>query len=184
MTDTCYKHSFEIATGVCRQCRNSYCAECLVYPRGEKKPPYCVTCALNAAGVRRKGAAMNPRLRKKGIFGRWEEVEEAPQRELGFYDVKIELPDEALNAPVMTHSARRQASADLQEVVAAQDEQRATTMPAPEPPRMPVAVEDDDPVAALDDWAATLTDSGDPTQTDPWPDSDSVDAWPDIGSKF
>ena len=52
MTGHCVKHSFELAVGNCRQCNNGFCARCLLFPFGEKKPGFCVACALAASGVR------------------------------------------------------------------------------------------------------------------------------------
>ena len=60
MTATCEAHPFETATDTCKTCYYDYCPECLVYPHGERKPPYCVPCALTAAGVR-STAARSPR---------------------------------------------------------------------------------------------------------------------------
>lgn len=42
----------EPATGECRNCHGTFCARCLVYSFGPKKPPFCVGCALVASGVR------------------------------------------------------------------------------------------------------------------------------------
>ena len=50
---SCDRHGFERAAGVCRSCHYPHCETCLVYPFGPAKPPYCVSCALVAAGVRR-----------------------------------------------------------------------------------------------------------------------------------
>jgi hypothetical protein len=52
---TCDVHPFEPAIDTCRTCKREFCADCLVYAFGTKKPPYCVPCALEAAGVRRSG---------------------------------------------------------------------------------------------------------------------------------
>ena len=52
-TKRCGVHGFAHATGHCRACRDAYCKDCLVYPFGQRRPPYCVRCALVAAGVRR-----------------------------------------------------------------------------------------------------------------------------------
>jgi hypothetical protein len=49
---SCYKHIFESAVSQCRSCRHAFCDDCLVYSRGPQKPPYCVPCAIAAAGVR------------------------------------------------------------------------------------------------------------------------------------
>ena len=48
----CLRHTEEPTTGECRSCHGSYCARCLVYSFGPKKPPFCVGCALRASGVR------------------------------------------------------------------------------------------------------------------------------------
>lgn len=48
----CQRHMEELSAGECRSCHGSYCARCLVYSFGPKKPPFCVGCALRASGVR------------------------------------------------------------------------------------------------------------------------------------
>src|SRR5205809_168467 len=53
MTGFCNKHPFEQAASACRSCAELYCADCLVYANGPDKPPYCVSCGLVVAGVRR-----------------------------------------------------------------------------------------------------------------------------------
>jgi hypothetical protein len=49
----CGVHHFDRAAGRCRTCGDAYCGDCLVYPHGPRRDPYCVRCALVAAGVRR-----------------------------------------------------------------------------------------------------------------------------------
>jgi hypothetical protein len=60
----CDRHGFELAVDTCRNCGISYCAECLVYSFGRKEQPFCVSCALAAAGVR-SNAARQPTLSRK-----------------------------------------------------------------------------------------------------------------------
>jgi hypothetical protein len=50
---SCEAHPFEHAAGTCRSCGQEYCTDCLVYAFGPAKAPYCVPCALEAAGVRK-----------------------------------------------------------------------------------------------------------------------------------
>lgn len=57
MASRCVKHTFDFAVAQCSACHEPFCADCVVYPRGESKPPTCVPCALVAAGVRRLSAA-------------------------------------------------------------------------------------------------------------------------------
>jgi len=50
---SCEIHPFDPAAGMCRTCKGEFCETCLVYSFGPKRPPFCVPCALEAAGVRR-----------------------------------------------------------------------------------------------------------------------------------
>ena len=52
MEDRCTEHQFEPAEATCRNCGYPFCNECLVYSFGPNEPPYCLSCALAAAGVR------------------------------------------------------------------------------------------------------------------------------------
>jgi hypothetical protein len=53
MEGRCDKHLFEKSVDVCRECGYEFCPECLIYAFGPKQPPYCVPCAVSAAGIRR-----------------------------------------------------------------------------------------------------------------------------------
>ncbi len=91
--DRCAKHPFEAAVENCRECGHRYCGECLVYSFGPKKPPFCVQCALAAAGVRR-GAAVTPVRAKKDRrrFGRKSQVVEVAATP-SFDDIPIYFPE-------------------------------------------------------------------------------------------
>jgi len=56
MLDSCGKHPHEIGIALCRRCGGAWCANCLVYAFGSKKPPYCMSCAMVAGGVRSSAA--------------------------------------------------------------------------------------------------------------------------------
>jgi len=64
----CDKHLFEEATGMCRACRRPFCTDCLVYAHGPNRAPFCIPCALTAAGVRSTAASQGRRGR--GMTGR------------------------------------------------------------------------------------------------------------------
>ncbi|MBS1847550.1 MAG: hypothetical protein JST73_04670 [Actinobacteria bacterium] len=180
MSDTCVKHSFETAVGVCRQCQNPFCAECLIYANGEKKPPYCVTCALNAAGIRHHGAAANPSVQRKGLFRRRVVEEVAPRAEKSFDDIQIELPDSAYAAPIMA-TTRRDVAPEILAMVQGGDpiadrhmgsEAGAVAVAAP-------------PEGSLADWALSLDGTPDignkpeAAQPESWPESAADEGWPD-----
>jgi hypothetical protein len=52
MLDSCNKHPHEMGVALCRRCGQAWCSTCLVYSFGPKKPPYCMSCAMVAGGVR------------------------------------------------------------------------------------------------------------------------------------
>lgn len=52
MQGRCDKHLFEAAEDKCGRCGYEFCGECLVYSFGAKKPPFCIPCAVAAAGLR------------------------------------------------------------------------------------------------------------------------------------
>lgn len=74
MDNRCATHQFEMAEGMCRNCGDLYCSECLVFSFGPKKPPYCVSCALAASGVR-SNAAKRPRISRREYKRRSQEAE-------------------------------------------------------------------------------------------------------------
>jgi hypothetical protein len=52
MLEACRKHPHEMGAALCRRCGESWCSACLVYAFGPKKPPFCMSCAMYAGGVR------------------------------------------------------------------------------------------------------------------------------------
>lgn len=194
MSDACVKHSFETAAGFCRRCENAYCTECLIYAFGPEKPPYCVTCALNAAGVRHQGARPNPRSRRRGWFRRRSTQEPEPETAPGFEDVHIELPESATNPEADRRFTRREIDPDVLAMVEESERAAEADQPPAGPagpagpisPAMALATrwreQGGDP---LTDWADSLDGprpSREPTTGDaepvPWPEeSDTPDPW-------
>lgn len=66
--ESCTKHPHERGVAICHRCGMSWCAECLVYAFGPKKPPYCVGCAMYAGGVR--SAATRPAIGRRELKAR------------------------------------------------------------------------------------------------------------------
>jgi hypothetical protein len=64
MEGRCERHLFEQADDLCQRCGAEFCQDCLVYSFGPKKPPFCLPCAVEAAGVRR-GASFRPAMGRK-----------------------------------------------------------------------------------------------------------------------
>lgn len=56
MLNSCGKHPHELGVALCRRCGGSWCSTCLVYAFGEKKAPFCMSCAMVAGGVRSSAA--------------------------------------------------------------------------------------------------------------------------------
>jgi hypothetical protein len=66
--ESCAKHPHEMGEAICRRCGGAWCKDCLVYSFGPKKPPFCLTCAMVAGGVR-SGAA-RPAMPKREMKAR------------------------------------------------------------------------------------------------------------------
>jgi hypothetical protein len=47
----CHTHGVGRSAGTCRSCLREFCEECLVYSYGPAKAPYCIRCAVVAAGT-------------------------------------------------------------------------------------------------------------------------------------
>ena len=47
----CHTHGTASSAGMCRSCLREFCDDCLVYSYGRSKAPYCIRCALVAAGT-------------------------------------------------------------------------------------------------------------------------------------
>ena len=92
MDGRCVKHQFELATDTCRHCGHEYCEECLVYSFGRNEPPFCVSCALAAAGVRsnaaRRPALSRRELRRQTKLRRKAERQRAAEAARGTVDVR------------------------------------------------------------------------------------------------
>lgn len=54
MSESCVKHPMAVAEFACGRCGHDFCPECVVFPFGLAKPPMCITCALQAGGVKRR----------------------------------------------------------------------------------------------------------------------------------
>jgi hypothetical protein len=65
MLDSCNKHPHEMGVALCRRCGSAWCGSCLVYAFGPKKPPYCMSCAMVAGGVR--SAASVPAMPRRQV---------------------------------------------------------------------------------------------------------------------
>ena len=82
MSESCTKHQHETGVDVCRRCGEPWCGTCLVYAFGPKKPPFCMSCAMVAGGVRT--SAMLPALSRKEVRARRKSlrVEERGSRDI------------------------------------------------------------------------------------------------------
>lgn len=109
----CYRHGFELAEARCRNCGLSYCSECLVYSFGPNKPPYCISCALAAAGVR-SSAAVNTNASKRELRKMEKERKKAAKSQKSAKP-KVEVAPVAPAAPTSTPDDNPFAWADDQD---------------------------------------------------------------------
>jgi hypothetical protein len=68
MEGRCERHLFDRAIDRCGRCGLEFCHTCVIYPFGNRKPPFCLPCAVEAAGVRSgagSGRALSRRERKQ-----------------------------------------------------------------------------------------------------------------------
>lgn len=56
----CTKHVYEDVAGVCHDCGEPWCRECLLPPAGNRAVLRCVECALVAAGIRPRKLRRQP----------------------------------------------------------------------------------------------------------------------------
>lgn len=61
----CERHYFDRAIDVCGWCGAGHCKDCLVYPFGRNKLPYCMSCAVEAAGLRPGSTGRPPSRRRR-----------------------------------------------------------------------------------------------------------------------
>ncbi|MEZ5143092.1 MAG: hypothetical protein R2726_11330 [Acidimicrobiales bacterium] len=76
MEERCLEHQFEPAEDSCRTCGHPFCNECLVYAFGPSEPPYCLSCALAAAGVR-SNAGRRPAMSRRDMRRKQREAKKA-----------------------------------------------------------------------------------------------------------
>ena len=78
MNGLCERHFPVPADDLCGWCGEEFCQDCLVYPFGEKRLPYCLACAVTAAGVRsgRSGPRAVSRRERRHIMERRELLRE------------------------------------------------------------------------------------------------------------
>lgn len=92
MQGRCDNNPLDQAEDVCNECGGEYCSACLVYPRGQKRPPVCKACAILKSGVRMSGRNEKwESANRKGIRKRRKSVQAAaaaePQEQLfRFFD--------------------------------------------------------------------------------------------------
>ena len=134
MEGRCAKHQFEAAEDACRSCGNEFCGDCLVYSFGPKKPPYCIACALTAAGVRTT-AANHPTKTKKEL-----KQEARARRKADRQAVKSGAPGMDVEWSMPEDPTAGLTEEDLRLPTAPPD--AAVPPPPPPPPPPPLAGED------------------------------------------
>jgi hypothetical protein len=99
----CYVHNFELAETRCRNCGNEFCNECLVFAFGAGKPPYCVACALAAAGVR-SNAGRQPTMSRRELRRLEKERRRADRRKSDEPGPRVEVDPADWRPPPSGHA--------------------------------------------------------------------------------
>jgi hypothetical protein len=142
----CIQHPHEHAEGLCRKCGAPYCADCLVYPFGPAKPPFCIPCAVNAGGVRT--TAGSPRLAQpKETKQRLKEWRKARKR-----DLNSPPPDGVATWQKMDEAAAEDAEEAAQAKAEAERDALRLPPPQPETPTPPPGVNLAPPGPPGEDW--------------------------------
>lgn len=66
MSNSCVKHPMTFGTQICGECGHHFCEECVVFPFGVKKPPVCISCALELGGISSRPSG-RPKLSRQSI---------------------------------------------------------------------------------------------------------------------
>ncbi len=87
----CTNNPFERAIDVCDECGLPFSHEFLVFPLGNRRPPFCKACAIALGGVRH--TARRPRMPKKEVKRRRQEVHAALAERPATLAHALEIPD-------------------------------------------------------------------------------------------
>jgi hypothetical protein len=147
---TCIKHPHEPAEGLCRTCGAEYCADCIVYPFGPTKPPYCIPCAVAAGGLR-ANAGSRPVVVPKENKRRMKEWRKARKR-----DLESPPPDGVATWQRMDEAATEEEELAAAAKAAAEREALRLPPPAPETPTPPPGVNLAPPGPPGEDWRNEL----------------------------
>ena len=145
MAQVCVRHPFELSENFCSQCGLEFCRDCIVYPKGPKKPALCVSCALAASGVR-STAAVRPPISKRELKRRMKERRDEA-RVLAMHEREPE-PISPISNPFSPGWAMSSDEHPLGAVPGHEPAGISTPVPPPPPPP-PV------PVPAPDDFVRT-----------------------------
>ena len=166
MNGRCHNDPMDFAADVCDSCGDQFCSNCLVYPRGSNKAPFCTTCAMALSGVRnRRPVKPLPRgeikKRRKKLKSELADQAAQPQIELPASnlievpDVEVVMEEPRLDSGGFMGRFRRRKTDQVDEVeiepseaptpqvTVVGGEQQPESLETPPPP-MPAAVEGDE----------------------------------------
>ena len=156
MAHLCIEHPYEHAEGLCQRCGAPYCSDCLLYPFGPAKPPYCVPCAVKAGGVRRT-AGNRMRVEPKETKRRLKEWRKARRR-----DLDSPPPDGVATWQRMDEAAVEDVEAAAAARATAESEALRLPPPEPETPTPPAGVNLAPPGPPGEDWRDEIGASQEP----------------------
>ncbi len=113
MNGRCDNDPLDVADDICDICGGEFCTACVIWPRGQSKPPVCKTCALKNSGLRgtakteRKASRRDAKKRREELIetrheridGKFKFFDETDRFQLptDLFTGSVQAPDEAPN---------------------------------------------------------------------------------------
>lgn len=106
MNGRCDNDPLDVADDICDICGGEFCTACVIWPRGQSKPPVCKTCALKNSGLRGTTKTERKASRRDAKKRREELIETRHERTDGKFRFFDESDDFQLPTDLFTGSVQ------------------------------------------------------------------------------
>ncbi len=106
MNGRCDNDPLDVADDICDICGGEFCTTCVIWPRGQTKPPVCKTCALKNSGLRGTTKTERKASRRDAKKRREELIETRHERADGKFKFFDETDDFQLPTDLFTGSVQ------------------------------------------------------------------------------